>query len=270
MVKLTRVLLIGINYTGTQSELHGCINDIIAIKEYFKVSLGVTEATTEFRILSEANHDRQFHPTKANILEGFKWLIEGATATSRLFFHYSGHGSSIRDVSGDEIADKRDETICPLDYNTAGLITDDELRALIVNKLPTGAKLWAIMDCCHSGTGCDLRFNYKINLLDDRKEYTINAQNQYPKSNAQVILLSGCMDNQTSADAWIRSENKFMGALTYSFIESVKEMKATRKPITYKRLMKYLQRKVKAGGYTQIPQLSSGQFLDLSQNVEIA
>lgn len=35
-----------------------------------------------------------------------------------------GHGGSVRDTNGDE-ADNMDETIVPMDYTSAGQITDD-------------------------------------------------------------------------------------------------------------------------------------------------
>jgi len=269
MTKFDRILLVGINYAGTRSELRGCINDILAIKSHFKTSLNVDESNAEFRILSEANHDPIFHPTRANILKGFAWLVAGANENTRLFFHYSGHGSYVKDLNGDEI-DHRDETICPIDYDKAGMIIDDEIRALLVDKLPAGAKLWSIMDCCHSGTACDLRFNYTMNLYNDHKEYSINSLNKHAKTAASVVLLSGCRDDQTSADAYIRSEYKFMGALTFSFIDSIKDLKKAGKPVTYARLMKHLLVKMKAGGYQQIPQISSGQLLNLEDVLEIA
>ena len=37
--------------------------------------------------------------------------------------------------------DGMDETLVPLDYPTAGQITDDELHVLIVKALPDGAKM---------------------------------------------------------------------------------------------------------------------------------
>jgi hypothetical protein len=49
-----------------------------------------------------------------------------------------------------------DETICPADFERAGMITDDQVFNLIVAPLPSGCRLTAVMDCCHSGTGLDL------------------------------------------------------------------------------------------------------------------
>ena len=47
------------------------------------------------------------------------WLVSGAQPNDSLFFHYSGHGSQTYDSDGDEV-DGNDETICPVDYDSAG------------------------------------------------------------------------------------------------------------------------------------------------------
>ena len=38
----------------------------------------------------------------------------------------AGHGGSVEDTSGDEV-DGMDETLCPVDYQESGMITDDEI-----------------------------------------------------------------------------------------------------------------------------------------------
>lgn len=43
-----------------------------------------------------------------------------------LFVGRPGHGGSVEDINGDE-ADGMEETLCPVDYQTAGQITDDEI-----------------------------------------------------------------------------------------------------------------------------------------------
>lgn len=55
------------------------------------------------------------------------------------------------------------ETILPLDYKN-GQITDDEIWGSLIRPLPSGVKLTSIMDCCHSGTGLDLPFEYNYNM----------------------------------------------------------------------------------------------------------
>lgn len=77
-------------------------------------------------------------------------------------FHFSGHGSQQRNYTGDEV-DGFDETLCPLDFETQGMIVDDEINATIVRPLPHGVKLHAIIDACHSGTVLDLPFLCRMN-----------------------------------------------------------------------------------------------------------
>lgn len=62
----------------------------------------------------------------------------------------------------DEI-DGFDESLCPVDYEIAGKIIDDEINATIVRPLPQGAKLHAVIDACYSGTMLDLPFLCRMN-----------------------------------------------------------------------------------------------------------
>ncbi|CAN0121474.1 unnamed protein product [Ectocarpus fasciculatus] len=74
--------------------------------------------------------------------------------------HYSGHGGSVKDTSGDE-ADNMDETLVPVDYKSSGQITDDEILKELVMVLPEGVTLTVVMDCCHSGSILDLPYALK-------------------------------------------------------------------------------------------------------------
>ena len=96
-------------------------------------------------------------PTKHNIRMAMYWLLQGCQPGDSLVFHYSGHGAQQRSYSGDEV-DGMDETLCPLDFETQGMIVDDEINAALVRPLPHGAKLHALIDACHSGTALDLPF----------------------------------------------------------------------------------------------------------------
>ena len=55
-----------------------------------------------------------------------RWLVKGAKAGDSLFMHYSGHGGSVKDHTGDE-EDQKDETMVPVDYAKSGQIKDDEI-----------------------------------------------------------------------------------------------------------------------------------------------
>jgi hypothetical protein len=101
-------------------------------------------------------------PTRANITQEFQWLSQGAQPGDILFLHYSGHGTQTRDLDGDE-ADGYDEALVPLDHQSAGVITDDEVFDRVCARLPQRCRLTAVMDCCHSGTVMDLPYTFKAN-----------------------------------------------------------------------------------------------------------
>jgi Caspase domain len=90
-----RALLIGINYIGQQGELRGCHADVKNMKEY----LDEKNAFTEFRILTD-DAQNESKPTRANMIEGFKWLVADAQPNDSFFLHYSGHGSHQADKGG--------------------------------------------------------------------------------------------------------------------------------------------------------------------------
>lgn len=98
------------------------------------------------------------------------WLVQGCQPGDSLLFHYSGHGSRQRNYNGDEV-DGYDETLCPLDFETQGMIVDDEINATIVKPLIRGVKLHAIIDACHSGTVLDLPFLCRMNRLSLSPHY---------------------------------------------------------------------------------------------------
>lgn len=90
-----------------------------------------------------------------------RWLVQGCQPGDSLVFHFSGHGSKVPDNDMDEV-DGFDQTLCPLDYETQGMIIDDEINDTIVRPLPKGAMLHAIIDACYSGTILDLPFVCKM------------------------------------------------------------------------------------------------------------
>merc|ERR1711988_890940 len=178
-----KALLIGINYFGQSGELRGCVNDVNNIRSLL-YSRGFSGDPEHMRVLTDDQRDSRGHPTRQNIIEGMHWLVRGAQPNDSLFFHYSGHGSQTYDSDGDEV-DGNDETICPVDYNSAGQIVDDEMNAILVQQLPRGARLTAIFDSCHSATALDLPYVY--NEMGEPKKQKLN------KKQAGMDLLESAM-----------------------------------------------------------------------------
>ncbi|MEM3794112.1 MAG: caspase family protein [Candidatus Bathyarchaeia archaeon] len=141
-----KALLVGINkYRIPGADLSGCVNDVTNIRDVLLKHFGFT--VPEIRVIVDER------ATKKNIMDRLRWLVDGAKPGDKLLFHFSGHGSQIRDREGDELKDHMDEILCPHDMDWDGtFITDDELRELF-GTLPDGVVLDVILDCCHSGTG---------------------------------------------------------------------------------------------------------------------
>jgi len=140
-----------------------------------------------------------------------------------------------------------------------------------------------VLDCCHSGTGFDLRYAcHDISapmpsILDDRGELLLRARANYDRtqwvhghtmrvcereaeSRADVLLISGCRDAETSADAWEGGAST--GALTYALLRFVSDRRH-RRPLAHERtpltLLADMACWLRSRGYTQRPCVSFGR-----------
>ncbi|KAI8594116.1 caspase domain-containing protein [Geranomyces variabilis] len=170
-----RALFIGINYFGQQGELKGCISDVRNVHQW----LTSNYPFAEILILTDDLQDPSRKPTRANMLNAFAWLVNGAAPGDAFFLHYSGHGSQEKDTTGLE-KDGLSETIVPVDYQTAGQINDDTLFEALVRPLPKDSRLTIITDCCHSGSVIDLPFTYTVDgkldvIVRDNRDAAIKA-----------------------------------------------------------------------------------------------
>ncbi|KAG6373356.1 putative metacaspase [Boletus reticuloceps] len=143
-----KALLIGINYFGQPEALNGCIEDARRMKKFLS-GHGYREEDMVM-LTDDASHPRQ-QPTRQNMIDAMQWLVRNAQPNDSLFFHYSGHGGQTKDLDGDE-DDGYDEVIYPVDFKRTSHIVDDEMHMIMVRGLPTGCRLTAIFDACHSGS----------------------------------------------------------------------------------------------------------------------
>jgi len=241
-------LLIGINYYKNPSnQLNGCINDVMEIA----ILLAGLQYKKENMIIMTDDKTGPFEPTKINILAQIKALVSKVKSGDTVFVHYSGHGSQVADKDGDEKKNLNtpgmDDCICPCDFDkysgSNGFITDDILKEKLVNQIPVGAKLRAFFDCCHSGSILDLEFIWK-------KDNEYIKDGAPDKKSNDIIMISGCQDNQTSADAWNEKKRQAGGALTMALTQSITPT------ITWKDLVTTSHKYMTKNGYTQYPLLS--------------
>jgi metacaspase-1 len=244
---VTRALIVGINqYRNPADNLHGCVNDALTMAKIVTEHAGFPRDGV--RLLC----DRR--ATTSNIRRRLQWLLQGTAPGSRLLFHFSGHGSQIRDRNGDELDDHLDEIICPCDFDWDDPITDDEFCALVAQVGPD-VRFTAILDCCHSGTGTRQSFKersgnsetQRVRFLPPPPDISWRAAAQVDIDLAvagqtvtvkekrvrvqrfglavttqNAVLIAGCRSDQTSADGYI--DNDYRGALTYSLYKALEGM----------------------------------------------
>lgn len=267
-----RAFLVGLNrYPDPRNNLKGCVNDVLLMSKTLREQYGFDDASGVKLLTDE-------RATTSNIRKGLEWLVGGASAGDSLVFHYSGHGSQVRDVHGDELSDSLDEIICPYDLDWDHPFTDDDL-AEVCGRVPKGTLLTVILDCCHSGTGLrnflrpDLPIRYKFlpapvevrhrsehaieNRGIDRSVTMTGPDKTIPVrkfgislAKANAVLIAGCRADQTSADAWI--DGDYHGALTYYLWRSLRDAEWR---TTYRKLIEATGAALADHNYDQVPQL---------------
>ncbi len=256
-----KALLIGVNkYKLPGSDLQGCVNDITNIRDVLLKYFGFR--VKDIRVLADGR------ATKKAIFDRLKWLVKDAKPGDRLLFHFSGHGSQIRDRDGDELKDGLDEIICPHDMDWDGTyIVDDDLKKIFTT-LPKGVHLEVLLDACHSGTGTreaaalamlPVEHSFKPRFMVPPIDILCRVMGEEDLPLTRIMkatnptnhaLFSGCKDNQTSADAFIGGT--YNGAFTYYLCKHLRDTLGT---ISRTELLKRLRASLKYEGYDQVPQL---------------
>jgi len=257
---MKKALLIGINkYSISNADLKGCVNDVTNIRDILLRFFGFP--VKDIRVLVDER------ATKKAIIKRLHWLVKGAKKDDQLLFHFSGHGSQVRDRDGDELKDHLDEILCPHDMDWDDtFITDDDLSKLFSN-LPKGVNLEVLLDCCHSGTGTrelsaiqNLPREFSMSPRFLAAPLDIQSRNDdddiaisrvFRKRNPMNhVLFAGCKENQTSADAFIKGS--YNGAFTYFLC---KHLRKTQGDIDRTDLLKRVRASIRYEGFSQTPQL---------------
>lgn len=247
---MKKALFVGINYyTVPSAKLNGCINDINNMEKILISKYGYSPENI-VKLHDTVGNDVNLQPTKSNILNELRKLIKSSESCSEIWFHYSGHGSQVRDTNNDE-SDGLDEVIVPIDYLKNGFIIDDDIFNIIKQ---SKCKTMLVFDSCHSETICDLQWGFGIvNGAYVRK----TNNNKAITGDAQINCLSGCKDAQTSADTYNSETKQGVGAFTDTLLSCLKESNYKISLINlHKRICQVIQKK----GYTQTPMLSASTY----------
>ncbi|KAM2007812.1 hypothetical protein FF1_002767 [Malus domestica] len=205
-----RALLCGLTYKHLKYNLKGIHNDVMNMEDLLIKTLGFPANC--IRILSEDDPlDLERIPTKKNIENSLKWLVEDCQRGDSLVFYFSGHGLRQSDFKDDEL-DGFDETICPVDFMKEGIVLDNDINETIVRPLKEGVTLLAIVDASNiNGTILDLEYvyNHKLNAW---KENIPSSGVRKSTNGGLEISLSTCEDNTTMKAFTGRA---MQGSMTY-------------------------------------------------------
>ncbi|KAI7897421.1 caspase domain-containing protein [Mucor mucedo] len=290
-----RALLIGINYFGTSAELKGCINDVENIKQFLVTLYNFNEQ--DMVILTDNQTNPQNIPTKQNIIRAMQWLVHDSRPNDSFFFHFSGHGGRMKDYDGDEddgydetiypvdhatygqivddmmndIMVKRLVPGCrltaifdschsgtaldlPYVYSTQGSIKQQSFLRDAGSSLKNAGKAYISGDpsrAISSVMSLGSRIMSGGNTMKKEKIHQMKG------SAADVIMFSGCKDDQTSADA--SEAGRATGAMSYAITRALRENRNQ----TYIQLLNSIRAILKQK-YNQRPQLSSSHPMDMN------
>ena len=175
---ITKALIISITYNETivEQDTAKCIKGLASVGFIPKFD----DNDANCRILRD-EEDETGNPTKKEIIKGLKWLGKNAKAGDVLWLHYSGlSNKSDQYDEGDDI----DEAILPLDYKRTGVITDDEIFKRLIADLPKDVTVYAVFDCCSTGSIVDLSYRY------DLKKNKFIDNELYPATNVWSTYIS--------------------------------------------------------------------------------
>jgi hypothetical protein len=221
---IRRALLIGINDYAAVPRLAGSLNDVEAMRRVL-----VTRWGFDSRNVTVVT-DRS--ATRAGILDALRRLVAEAGADDVVYVHFSGHGSQVEDLDGDEGDDRLDETLVPQDGRTAGVpdITDDEIQAVLAS-LRSRATL-VVLDSCHSGTATrSASVRTRSVPPDGRLElYRRGAASTRGAGTplARHVLMSGAAANEEALDGPV--DGQYRGFFSYALARSLAAASSSASP----------------------------------------
>ncbi|KAG0169799.1 Ca(2+)-dependent cysteine protease [Apophysomyces sp. BC1015] len=291
-----RALLVGINYFKSPNELKGCINDVHNVKQFLMTLYNfreedmviLTDDQTNPRFIPTKQNmisGMQWLVHDARPNDSFFFHFSG----------HGGRVKDLdgdEDDGWDETIYPVDHKMYPGD---TGQLVDDDMHQIMVRPLPPGCRLTAIFDSCHSGTALDLPYVYSTqgnikeqSLFKDTGSGLLSAGMKYASGNvggalssvmsignkllkgksvdervkqfksspADVVMFSGCKDEQTSADSF--EAGRSTGAMSFAFTTALRQNRSQ----SYLQLLNSV-RQILREKYSQRPQLSSSHPIDL-------
>jgi hypothetical protein len=216
---IKRALLIGINKYQAVPKLQGSINDIETMRQILITRWGFSEKYIAV-LKDEA-------ATRAGILAALDQFVKESGPQDTVYFHFSGHGSQVEDLNGDEKDDGLDETIVPQDGRSGDVrdITDDELDAVFARLRAKNA--FIVLDSCHSGTATrslDIRTrsipqDNRVDIYRKAEQASIKTRAVVPVVTSRYVVMTGAASHQEALDGPV--DGRYHGFFTFALARSL-------------------------------------------------
>jgi hypothetical protein len=213
-----RALLVGVDdYTaGFIPDLRGAKNDISLVTRVLETRMGFDKRN--IAVLTDGQ------ATRSAILEAIDDLVDRAGPDDVVYFHFSGHGSQVKDRNGDE-PDQLDETIVAVDSRMPGVpdIIDDEIDRRFARIKTRNVML--VFDSCHSGTVTRSLSPVRPRSLapDTREElYSTTSRAAVLVEQLPFVVMTSAPSDQEALDG--PADGIFHGIFTYALARSLDEL----------------------------------------------
>ncbi len=275
-----RALLIGVTKYDhmPDTQLFGPANDVrlmgrLLQKQFQFPAEGIVTLTED-----EGSPSRR--PTRANIEREFRRLADQAHEGDQVVILLAGHGSQEPENPPDPVnpePDGLDELFLPADVSlwkaTPGhvpnAIIDNDLGAWLRAITAKRAYVWAIFDCCHSGTmtrGTEVVREVPPEMLVPREELAKARQRAAQRQEGQektrggpstepasfvseaasdyLVAVYACRPNEVTPESPqppTSPKAEYHGLLTYSLVDVLTKSAESKAPLTYRDLVRRLQ-----------------------------
>jgi hypothetical protein len=229
-----RALLIGINdYSASRlpaarhgvspardvPNLDGTANDVEIMRDLLVALYGFKPADIITLKDQQATRD-----TILRTLE--QHLLATARKGDVAFFHFSGHGSQVRNSRSGE-ADRLDESLVPAGSRRGEQdIRDKELLAVFNGILDRGAQLTIVLDTCHSGSGArglDGGLRHR-GVEPELRDVADPSTGPLPEDRGALIL-SAAQDFDLAFET-LDEHKKIRGAFTWALVRAMRDAAA--------------------------------------------
>jgi len=250
----------GVNLFTDGNNLRGCVNDVVDIRERlvakYKVNPDNIRMLTDYRATAKVE------------LEHWDWIIGCCDPVEKdvLIIQNSSHGTNFRIRRNGVLDNYVSDVICPSDFDWDNNFISADMIHDKLQKVPPNTTVIFISDSCCSGNLVK-RLSQKDSVPkrmlppEDILNRSIGQELQTKTiqsyvsiiDSVNVIFLSGCQSNQTSADAYI--DGRYNGALTAALKDVIDRMPEVNWHTCHEEIHKYLT----DGDYDQEPELKTSE-----------